>query len=51
MYKPCGHRGSYLLNYWSRQDMERLAGALSSGVPRIELVQESIWHACITKTP
>ena len=40
----------HIAHYWSREDMERLSGALSGGVSRIEFVQENSWNACITKS-
>jgi SAM-dependent methyltransferase len=38
-----------IANYWTRADMERLAGLLEGGQPRIEFVQGNSWHATITK--
>jgi len=40
----------HIAHYWTRQDMERLTGALPGGVPRIEFVQENSWHACVAKS-
>jgi 2-polyprenyl-3-methyl-5-hydroxy-6-metoxy-1,4-benzoquinol methylase len=39
-----------IARYWSRADMERLAGALPGGVPHVEFVQGNSWHVRIDKT-
>ncbi len=38
-----------IAHYWTRADMERLAGQLSGGRPYIEFVQGNSWHARISK--
>ena len=39
----------HIANYWTRADMERLAGLLDGGRPQIEFVQGNSWHANIAK--
>jgi 2-polyprenyl-3-methyl-5-hydroxy-6-metoxy-1,4-benzoquinol methylase len=39
----------HIAHYWTREDMERLTGALEGGRPHIEFVQGNSWHANITK--
>ena len=39
----------HIAHYWTREDMERLTGALKGGRPHIEFVQGNSWHANITK--
>ena len=35
----------HIAHYWTRADMERLAGLLDGGRPHIEFVQGNSWHA------
>jgi SAM-dependent methyltransferase len=39
----------HIAHYWTRADMERLAGLLDGGRPHIEFVQGNSWHANITR--
>ena len=39
----------HIAHYWTRADMERLAGALEGGRLRIEFVQGNSWHANIAR--
>jgi len=39
----------HIANYWTREDMERLAALLDGGRPAIEFVQGNSWHANIAK--
>ena len=38
-----------IAHYWTREDMQRLAGQLAGGRPHVEFVQGNSWHARITR--
>ena len=39
-----------IANYWTFEDMGRLVGRLEGGSPVLKLVEETSWHARVTKT-
>ena len=38
-----------IANYWTRADMQRLAGALPGGDAHVELVQGNSWHVRVAR--